>query len=522
MRSLPQWAAGLLAALMSGVMQALVFPRPALTYLCWVALAPLLLALVNPAYMDSPRMRARALHGFWLGTVSGATLIVASSPWLVTLMGHYGGLSTPLAAGVLSLAALYLGAFQGLFGMLVAMLARPAADGAANLRALALAPFFWVAAEWARGYLTGFPWDTPGTALVDNIPLASIAALTGVHGLSFLIALMNAAFAFALLARSHSTRGMALILAAIVVLQSGIFVHPDRILATHTALLVQPDIPITDAPWSRPQLEQTLDETAKLSVFPARPQPENFRLIVWPENPAPFYNTDAAVHTALSDVARLQQAYVVAGIVGVERGSGAAPSDVAMLNRAQLVDHYGSWTTYYDKIHLVPFGEYVPYRRLLSFAEALTREVGDFTPGRQRVLLPAGKHRLGVFICFESLFPGEVRQFTRDGADLLITLSNDSWYADAAVPEQHLAAVRMRAIENRRWVLRATNGGITASIDPLGRVVARAPEHRKLAFPAPYAFSSDTTFYARHGNWFVVLCAIISIVGILLPQRRPS
>jgi apolipoprotein N-acyltransferase len=196
-----------------------------------------------------------------------------------------------------------------------------------------------------------------------------------------------------------------------------------------------------------------------------------------------------------------------------------AGGESQVYNSAALVNPQGQIAARYDKVHLVPFGEYIPLQRLLSFAQSLTREVGMFARGSGRWPLDTGTGKLGVFICYESLFPGEVRQFADHGAQVFINISNDGWFGDSGAPEQHLNVARMRAIENGRWLLRATNTGITASIDPFGRVVAQAPSGMRTTLLAPYSLRDETTFYTRYGDWFPCLCAIISLVGLLFRGR---
>ena len=174
----------------------------------------------------------------------------------------------------------------------------------------------------------------------------------------------------------------------------------------------------------------------------------------------------------------------------------------------------GSLGLRYDKIHLVPFGEYVPFKRLFSFAGKITKDVGDFTPGRERTILDLDGHKLGVFICYESVFPDEIRLFPQRGAEVLVNISNDGWYGESGAPGQHLNMARMRAIENNRWVLRATNSGITASIDPFGRLVDEAPRNVRRGMEARYAFIKGTTFYSRHGDLFAYLCVIVAAIAL--------
>ncbi|MGA2963591.1 MAG: apolipoprotein N-acyltransferase [Candidatus Korobacteraceae bacterium] len=239
-------------------------------------------------------------------------------------------------------------------------------------------------------------------------------------------------------------------------------------------------------------------------------------LIVWPESPAPFFLNDDRFVSTISGVARRTTDFVVAGGIGVRPTSGG---DNLVYNSAALVSPQGQITSRYDKVHLVPFGEYIPLQRLLSFAQSLTHAVGTFARGNNRWPLDAGTERLGVFICYESVFPGEVRQFADHGAQVFVNISNDGWFGSSGAPEQHLNMARMRAIENDRWLLRATNTGITASIDPVGRVVAQAPGWVRTTLLAPYSLRAETTFYTRYGDWFPCLCAIISLIGLLFRRR---
>ncbi len=242
-------------------------------------------------------------------------------------------------------------------------------------------------------------------------------------------------------------------------------------------------------------------------------------MIVWPESPAPFYTTDPAFRDAISNIAREAQSWMLVGSLGVRNASETPERATQLYNSASLVSPGGEWMGRYDKIHLVPFGEYVPFKRIFSFAGGLTKEVGDFSSGASRAPLQAGSSKLGVFICYESIFPDEIRQLAANGAEVLVNVSNDGWYGDSGAYAQHLKQARMRAVENNRWLLRDTNTGVTAAIDPYGRVVSTIPRKIRAALEARYALTNVTTFYTRHGDWFAYLCAIISIAGLLLHFR---
>jgi apolipoprotein N-acyltransferase len=246
-------------------------------------------------------------------------------------------------------------------------------------------------------------------------------------------------------------------------------------------------------------------------------------LIVWPESPAPFFLNDARFVGTVEGVAQRANTYVIAGSIGLKNVQ-AAPGErpYKLLNSAVLISPAGVMEARYDKLHLVPFGEYVPFQSLLVFAQKLTKESGDFVSGTERKVFDAGGQRIGTFICYESIFPDEVREFARNGAQVFVNISNDGWFGETGAPEQHLNMARMRAVENGRWLLRGTNTGITASIDPYGRVVARVPRNTRVALQAPYALETGTTFYTRHGDWFAYLCAIITLAALFMRFRIQS
>ena len=506
--------------------------------LCWVAMAPLVVAVLRARraetlqLSDSAGIRmvpANFGQGFLLGYLSGIIWYAGTCYWVFETMHQYGGLSRPAAFGILALFCLYLALYHGAFGAALAL----AADRrtALSRRALIAAPFLWVTCELARTRITGFPWELLGTVQVDNLPLARIATFTGVYGLSFEIMLVNTAVAVAFLVK-RDRRNTLLIaaLGAAVALQAGRWLTSPAVAADHTAYLVQANIPILEgSEWTKEYFEGTLRDLSWITLHPAGvPQRDNGELIqlpnliIWPESPAPFYTSDPLFRDAVSGIAREMGTWVVAGSMGVRNATREQPTET--YNSAALVSPTGEWTARYDKVHLVPFGEYVPFKKLFSFAEGLTKEVGEFGRGTSRQPLDAGDQKLGVFICYESVFPDEVRQFAKSGAQVFVNISNDGWYGDSGAYAQHLQQSRMRAIENARWLLLDTDTGVTASVDPYGKIDASIPRKVRATLPAPYALNTVTTFYTRHGDWFAYLCAIISGLGLItrLPIRTKT
>ena len=283
------WQAWLLAAL-SGILQVLVFPLPNLSWLCWIALTPLLVAILHARRLGRvPSSVASVRQGVVLGYVSGLILYLGSCSWIYHVMNSYGGLEAPVAAGILVLFCLYLALVHAAFGGLFALAAGRLKLGP---RALVAAPFLWVGLELFRSRVIAFPWDLMGTALVDNIPLSRIATITGVYGLSFEILLVNAAFASVFVGRrERRTLVLAGCILLVGILQTGSFFSAPAQPANGTARLVQPNLSL-NIDWTSEFYEKTLTELSTLSVpqpgelMPGDPLPD---LVIWPESPAPFF-----------------------------------------------------------------------------------------------------------------------------------------------------------------------------------------------------------------------------------------
>ena len=538
-------------AVLSAVLQVLPFPIAApvpvwRTAVCWVALLPLLMALSGKDRSGKP---LGAALGAVLGYAAGVIWYLGSCYWIYATMHTFGGISKPASAGILVLFCLYLGLYHALFGALVSGFQHARLRGriAGAQGALLFSPFAWVAVELARARITGLPWDLLGIAQVDNPLLTRLAPITGAYGISFVIAAVNALWLvrITLKDRRH-TRTALTLLGVTIVLLYVLFLrrqhNPVRDGTDAVATLVQENLEVGAAN-TGPQLTkaQMLSAFSNLSLYPrmnyclgipelastrcidvipvgygdgdaARP-PARTDLIVWPEAPAPFEESDPVLRDAMSRLARQADAAIIVGDIGIDADKSAAHG-IDLYNSADFIQRDGSFAGRYDKMHLVPFGEYVPYKKLFFFAGNLLADVGEFDPGTRRTVFATGGHSYGTFICYESIFGDEVRHYAEMGADVLVNISNDGWYADTSAAWQHLNMVRMRAIENHRWILRATNTGVTASIDPYGRVVVAAPRHLRTSIRLGFNYEHDVTFYSAHGDLFAYLCALVTITGV--------
>jgi apolipoprotein N-acyltransferase len=486
-------------SLLSGILLVLIFPNFNFTVLAPVALAPLLIACARELSWK---------RRFILGWASGFVFWFAVCSWIQFVlevhggMGRWGGWATFVLFALLK--GLYTAAFAALAGPV--MRTPWAIPGAAGL---------WTAVEYAHGTIglawvgLGFAWLDLGNAAIDMPLLPRLAPLTGVWGLSFVLAMIGCALALAVLQRPITHYTWLAGLAILPLLPE----MPRPRAGTERVRVVQPNID-TEADWTPETMAQLQQRMVLLS------EPADAPLIVWPEAPAPFYPSDPLFRKYVGNLARDAQARILIGAVG--RTPAGEP-----LNSAFLFEEDGSMSAErYDKIRLVPFGEYIP--NAFGWVNRITHEIGDFVPGTRVVTFPLDTHKLGAFICYESAFSDLVRQFTKAGANVLVNLSNDGYFGHSAAREQHLELVRMRAAENRRWILRATNDGITAMIDPAGREIARLPLYTQTSAVFGYNFETEMTPYVRFGDWFAWTCLGFSGVlvaglnyGVSRVRRRP-
>jgi apolipoprotein N-acyltransferase len=537
-QSWKQWAAAGLSAVLLELPFPLAGPMPAWrSVFAWFALVPLIVAVLSPAVVEGTRPLRKS---FLLAYVCGILWYAGNCYWIYDTMLIHGGLPPVVSFLLLVGYSLVLGLYFGLFGFGIALIRR--LTGSTRL-ALAFAPFLWAALELAASRITSVPWDQLGYSQVDNGLINQLAPWTGVYGISFVLVAANALLAGGcVMERCAGKRLWAIAGAALAVAgTAGIFLAPPKPAATATAVLVQPNLDVSaDNSWAGPEWDRQIAQFTRLADASAAdktyiagipesgaplgeiippPYATHPDLIAWPESPAPFTEPDPRFQQMLVTLARKNQSPLIVGNLGADY----SPEDRAWrdYNSALVIGPDGARVGRYDKIHLVPFGEYIPFKQVIFFARKLTGRVSEFSRGDQRKVFRLNGHRYGIFICYEAVFADEVREFSQLGAEVLVNISDDGWYGDTSAPWQHLNMVRMRAIENRRWILRDTNNGVTAAIDPYGRVRQSIPRHQVDALPAGYGFRSDITYYTAHGDTFAWLCAILALGGLGL-SARPS
>jgi apolipoprotein N-acyltransferase len=360
-----------------------------------------------------------------------------------------------------------------------------------------------------------FTWLHFGNAAANMSVLMRLAPYTGVYGVSFALAMMNVAVALVLLRRPRVQLAWLALLPLLFLLPA----LPEPKPGTSTARLVQPNIhpdALISGVWTPARSAQHLERMKALSTVEADEiDPTLPQLLIWPEYPVPAYFFDSPGWRAfMENLARQVGAYFIFNTVAFEETNGRRP-----LNGAVTLSPSGAVVSRYAKIFLVPFGEFVPWPFSL-FVDKITLEAGDFAPGNDVAVALAGEHRIGTFICYESAFARGIREFAARGAEVLVTLSNDSWYGRSAARRQHLLLARMRAVENGRWLLRATNDGITCAIDPAGRVVAALPSFEEGVLCARFNYESHRTWFVRFGQWFWWTCVAATGAFLVVARRQ--
>lgn len=507
----------ILLALLTGLLVCCSFPTmvagvrfPELGWLAWIALVPLLLAVRD----SSPR------GAFLLAFLSAFIFYGGSLFWLYRAIHGFGGIAVGIAVAVMCLLFVILAAFAGL-ALYVARLMETRWRG----EFLIWVPVAWTAAEFARNVLPfgGFPWSNVAMALGQQLPFVQIADIVGVFGVIFLVVWVNAFLAEGVARLRGETVRLLLPKAVLTVLLVGAVVGyglwrtgtVDRQIAAAPSLrvaLVQSNIS-QEEKWRADRAQANLDRYRRATAELA----DAADLIVWPEAAFPWPMPTEAVS-------------VEPLLLGLDEGGGETPfvllgaiterPDGDDHNSAVLFDAGGRVRGLYHKEHLVPFGEYVPMQQVLFFARKLTEPVGRFLPGHDQAPLAVGAARLGVLVCYEDIFPEIARRQARAGATLFVNITNDAWYGRSSAPYQHAALSAMRAIEERRFLVRATQTGLTAVIDPVGRLLMTAPLFEEALLVSKAGLLEELSPYARSGDWFAWACVAYIIIGIVFVVVR--
>lgn len=494
-------------------------------------MTPLLVALAGTS--PFPPVTSRPLtHAFRLGLLTGVIYFTGTLYWITRVMAVYGGLQRWVAVLVNAALIAYLALFPALFAVLVRRFIM-----SNGLSALMAAPLAWVTTELGRTYLlTGFPWVLLGYSQTSVLPIAQLASVFGVYGVSMLVAAVSAALAVLAVGfggeslRTGSTwrpaSGGPFVVAAVFALVLVVAVWGSRRAAasewTRTGEpirvgLIQGNVEQGDK-WDATQAGTIFQDYLRMT---REALSEGAQLVLWPESSTPYpFDEDPDRAAQIRRLAQQARVPILFGSDQVEwRVADNRRIPDKFFNSAFLVSADGSTAGVYRKMHLVPFGEYVPLQRLLFFAAPLVERVGTFAPGERPELLPVNGHLVSVAICYEVIYPSLVREFVRGGSELLTTITNDAWFGRTSAPSQHFEQAAMRAIEEGRYLVRAANTGISGIVDPYGRVVERTEIYQPAVVVGEARFLRTSTFYARHGD-VLAYASVVATLGLLLVGAR--
>ncbi len=508
--SLPTRLQDWLLASASGILLVLSFPKFGHPAIAWIALAPLLVALASPM----PLARA-----FWLGLLAGGIYLGGTLYWLSTVMTRYGDIHIAGSIVITAVFVAYLALYPALFAVVMRRLS--IAFGAS---ALVAAPFVWTATELGRMYLfTGFPWVLLGYSQARVLPIAQAASVAGVFGVSAIVVSVSAALAGVALARAW--RPAATVIAGILLLAVW-----GNARARNAALaregqplrvgIVQPNVleEERETPGRAPEiLERDLSMTRDAIA-------QGAALVVLPESGLSPYTFDdyPDVSRSIRRIAREADVSILLGSDQYQWRVENGRRDVEKsFNAAFMIRADGATGAVYRKIHLVPWGEYVPLKDWLTFVGPLVQAIGrGFDAGNAMTLLPVGAHEVSTAICYEIIYPDLVRRFVAEGSELLTTITNDSWFGPSSAPYQHFDQASMRAIEEGRYLVRSANTGVSGIVDPYGHVLARTDVFHPAVIAGEVRLLSGRTPYSLVGDVFAYASAILTAALLLMAWRQ--
>jgi apolipoprotein N-acyltransferase len=533
-------------AIFSGVLLVFAFPEWSLWSLGWVGAAPLIMAVVR---------ERRFWRSLLMGSVTGTIFYAGTSQWVMHSMHNYGGIAMWLCFIILIILSAVLGVFTGLFGALLA-----AAVKRLGGWAMLAAPIIWAASEWARLEVTGVGWNALGYSQAFQPAVVQASRWGGVYLVSAIMIAASTALVFGVVYLERRRGIIVLTIAGAIAVAAVLYGESLRPASDEsgsiTVAVVQPNIPI-DGPWDDPkfadEMKLRLISSSERVVHEARAEalsssngvnpngdaantraskPSSIGLVIWPESPMSFeYDRDEALRLQLAGFTRRNQVYLLINSWGFPSGSAgvspAEPQSALQYNSAVLISPSGEKAAQYDKMALVPFGEFVPARGWIPFMDRIPTLVADIAQGRELKIVDAAGAKLGVSICFEVTRPDLARRMKLEGATALVQISNELWFGASSMPRQMLAEAVFRAVENGVDLVRVTNSGLSARVSSYGIVTGETPllETATRVWKiksGEEARASEVTFYTRRGDVFVIACAVVSLLllgGSLLPER---
>ncbi len=482
----------------------------------WPALGIALVPLLYLTQINSLRYR------FFLGFISGLFHFMLQLYWIVIVLGRYGGLPWFFSIPAFLLLSGYMAVYVALFIALAGTFQRRWG----MQFTLYFIPILWVGLDWLRSILfSGFPWMDLGYGLWQVPMLIQISDVLGHYFLTFVIVLLNCSI-FVVLQRdkwqmklTHAVVSCGFVM-AIVAYGTLRIEQIQRLTDTveHSSIgIVQGNID-QSRKWSPGVQRETIETYLKLSKTLLEEANSPY-LIVWPETALPFFPNRNPLFEHLPQFTKKNSIFFLTGSPWYEV-QDYQTKDVDFYNAAFIINPQGDYGDVYFKSHLVPFGEYVPLKRFLPFLAPLVEAVGDFSPGSIAAPLQTGNIRSGVLICFESIFPEIARKWVDNGANVLVNLTNDAWYGKSSAPSQSMAMSVYRAVETRRSLVRSANTGISAFVDPVGRITQSSEIFVTWAKSEEVKLMDLVTVYTRYGYLFGPICLGAAVLLSLIKRRK--
>lgn len=484
-----------------------IFPNMNLKYLGWVCLVPLI-AAVN---------RKEPIEGFLLGCVAGSVFHCGLIYWVTVSMTTYGSLPAYISLILLILFSLLLSLFIAV-PLYTACYIRKVLNWGFPLSL----PVLWTTSEYIKSWLlTGFPWENLGYCQFQVLPIIQIADITGVYGITFLLVLTNcAAFSFLqglFIKKNIPYRDIAITAFLVVVTIAYGYKRLHDYRASQgdplKLAIVQPNIP-QHLKWDPSFLDETIDIYHKLTLKCTLQQPD---LIIWPESATPFFfQSEDTFKEMVTDIIEEVRSYLLFGSPAWDLHLGHP----RYFNSAFLISPQNKIESRYDKIHLVPYGEYIPLKPLFPFIQKMVVGIGDFSPGSEIKNLKLPSCSFATLICYEIIFPNLVRKFVKKGAHFIVNITNDAWFGKTSAPHQHLSMTVLRAVENKCFIARAANTGISAFINPVGTIIKQTKLFTQAVLPAMIYYTEQRTLYTLYGDVFVIGCSVLSLLFIAVALFR--
>ena len=486
----------LLACLISGLAQVAIFPRLQLSWLALVCFVPLLILI--------PYQRSSRLFLYFF--LSGTLFHLGNLYWIVHVIQHYTTLNTLLSVGVVLLLCLVLSLLWGLFGLLLQMFALRTGF----ITSMILAPSLWIFLEWSRNPLTHFPWCLLGYSQYSHLRLAQVASLFGVYGLSWLLMAANASLSVFIVRRKYHY-----MIATLVLLLLSIGYGHYRIGRPIEGESLKVGCIQGNVPQDVKLNYEFADEINLRHLQMTKELIDRYHpdLVFWSESSTLFQLRNGADWTA--QILNLAKQTATPLVIGSDHLQGDQ-----IYNSAFFVNAKGEIGSDYDKMYLVPFGEFVPLKSILFFAGKVVPEISDFSPGQDYTSFAVDEQKFGIHICFEVVFPQLSRAFCRNGATFLATITNDAWFGKTCASYQHFAMAVMRAIENRRYLVRCANTGISGFVDPYGRILQATNLYVPAKIVGDVKGIQEQTFYTKHGDILVYASGVICVAAFGLSFRR--